>query len=76
MTLEEPVPLISTLPSDDKLRRIDLLARQLLGEALPSLLRTGASLRGALQHLGPAPSFEDFHAARREAWSGFPREGT
>ena len=76
MTLEEAVPLVSMLPTDDKLRLIDLLARQLLGEPLPPGPRTGASLRGALKHLGPAPSFEEFQEARRDAWARFPRKGT
>ncbi len=72
--LDQILDLTQRLSSRDKLRLIDSLARQLLQEAEPTHPTPRPSLRGALAHLGPAPSAEDIDEARREAWANFPRE--
>jgi hypothetical protein len=71
---EQVRSLARDLTPRDKLRLIDDLVQQLLHE--PTLQKQGPfrSLRGALAHLGPAPSAEEIDEARREAWANFPRE--
>lgn len=70
MTLDQALPLLATLDTDDKLRLIDFLARELLlergrNEAAPP----AASLRGALKQFGPSPSLDEMKAVRREMWA-------
>lgn len=81
--LEHINELVSTLPPEDKLRLIGELSRQLLTRTesqtpeapLPDQEKKPyRSLRGALKHLGPAPSAEDIDEVRREVWANFPSE--
>lgn len=68
MTLEQILPLLSTLDTNDKLRLIDVLARQLIQERGQAERWSARSLKGALKHFGPSPSLEEFGEARREMW--------
>jgi hypothetical protein len=72
--LEQIRDLSKTLSPQDKLRLIDDLVQQLLREPTSSQRTPFRSLRGALAHLGPAPSAEEIDEARREEWANFPRE--
>ena len=66
----------------DMLRRLSPRERlSVIAQALPETEREMAetvspkrSLRGLCADLGPAPSAEEIHEVRREAWANFPRE--
>jgi hypothetical protein len=63
-TLQDVLDLAQQLSPADRSRLIQEVVR--LPSALPS-----RSQYGALAHLGPAPSMEDFDAARRELSADF-----
>lgn len=73
-TIDQARELIQTLTPRDKLRLIEELAREVLQD-YPSSGAPSVSFRGALKHLGPAPSAEEIDEARREAWAHCSREG-
>ncbi len=66
--------LAMTLSPEEQVALIGDLAAKLQGKFVPPAKKRFRSLRGALKHLGPAPSAEDFDEARREAWSTSPTE--
>jgi len=72
--LDEVLAMAAQLSAVDKVRLIEGLASHIeqdLREMRPMPVK---SLLGLCADLGPAPSAEEIDAARREAWSGFPRE--
>jgi hypothetical protein len=69
MTLGQAIPILATLNAEDKLRLIDLLARQLLEERAPAGSTATKSLRGVLKHFGPSPALEEFREVRQEMWT-------
>ncbi|CAN5916579.1 hypothetical protein BH23PLA1_BH23PLA1_14810 [soil metagenome] len=66
--------LTVTLSPQEKLLLIQEVTRQLLEEQSGVEKKPFRSFRGALAHLGPAPSAEDIDEMRREAFANFPRE--
>ena len=72
-TLDEAAALALQLPAADRVRLIERLADSLFGEWVARRDEPARSLRGALAHLGPAPSADDIDEMRREAWSDSPR---
>ncbi|MDW7712255.1 MAG: hypothetical protein SCH98_17445 [Deferrisomatales bacterium] len=73
MSVDQVVSLARHLPPADKLRLIELIARELSEQQLGS---PGGEMRptvGLCADLGAAPSAEDIDEARQEMWSGFPR---
>ncbi len=61
--------LAMTLKPEEQVALIGDLAAKLQGKFVPPEKKSFRSLRGALKHLGPAPSAEEIDEARREAWS-------
>ena len=73
-TLEEVLALARLLAPRDKVRLIELLAPSTGADLKDKQPVPRKDLYGLFRHLGPAPSAEDIDEARREEWSGFPRE--
>ena len=73
-TLEEVLALAKLLALRDKVRLIELLAAAVEADVTGVRPIPRKSLLGLWRDLGPAPSAEEIDEARREAWSGFPRE--
>jgi hypothetical protein len=72
--LDQVLNMATQLSALDKVRLIEGLAPQ-IEQDLRAMRPTGyKSLLGLCADLGPAPSAEEIDAARREAWTGFPRE--
>jgi hypothetical protein len=74
MRIEDALPLISQLSTEDKLRLIDLLAKQLLEERQQAAVEGTRRIYGLLNNQEQAPSQEEIQQARRKMWSKFPRE--
>jgi hypothetical protein len=74
VTLEEVLKLAQQLSAVDKVRLIERVAPEVERELAVGRKDETASLLGLLKDLGPAPSAEQIDAARREAWSSFPRD--
>ncbi len=62
------------LSPEEQVELIGNLAAKLQGKYAAPTSKPYPSMRGALKHLGPAPSAEDIDEARREAWANSPRE--
>ena len=72
--LDQVLAMATQLSAVDKVRLIEGLAPRIeqdLREMQPIRVK---SLLGLCADLGPAPSAEEIDAARREAWSDFPRK--
>jgi hypothetical protein len=74
LTLQNVLELVEQLSLVDKVRLIEQVAPQIERDLLAAQRVPRKSLRGLCADLGPAPSAEDIHEARCEAWANFPRE--
>lgn len=75
LPIDELLIQVRQLTPLEKVRLIEEITPQ-LGEALQEREPSGPSrsLLGICKHLGDAPSAAEIDEARREAWSGFPRD--
>lgn len=74
VTLDEVLELAKQLSPVDKVRLIERVAPEVEHDLITRRKGGSRSLLGLLKELGPAPSTEEIHAARHEAWASFPRE--
>jgi hypothetical protein len=72
--LDQMLSMAAQLSAVDKVRLIEWLAPQIERDLRAMRPTRYKSLLGLCADLGPAPSAEEIDAARREAWTGFPRE--
>ncbi len=72
--LEDVATLAMRLTPQDKVRLIERLASDLEKDMASQRPAPRRSLYGTLADLGAAPSADEIDEARREAWTGFPRE--
>jgi hypothetical protein len=74
MRIEEVLPLVSQLSTEDKLRLIDLLAKQLLEEQLQAGRGDTHRMYALLIDQEQDSSQEEIPKPRREIRSKFPRD--
>jgi hypothetical protein len=79
ITIEQIVNLALALKKSERVRLITRLVEMMSNSmdtpvASQAVGARNSPLRGALAHLGPAPSAEQIDNVRREMWSEFPRE--
>jgi hypothetical protein len=74
VTLDEVLALANQLSAIDKVRLIERVAPDVEHELAERQKRVRRSLLGLLKDLGPAPSEQEIDAARRDAWTSFPRD--
>ncbi len=73
-SLDQVLSMATELSALDKVRLIEGLAPQIEQDLRAMRSTRYKSLLGLCADLGPAPSAEEIDRARREAWTGFPRE--
>jgi hypothetical protein len=73
-TLEDVLKIVQRLSRDDQRRLIERVASEVEEDRSSRVSMRGRSLLGLVKDLGPAPSEEEIDSARKEAWSGFPRQ--
>jgi hypothetical protein len=72
--LDQVLTMATQLSALDRVRLIEGLAPQIEQDLRAMRPTRYKSLLGLCADLGPAPSAEEIDLARREAWTGFPRE--
>jgi hypothetical protein len=74
MTAEQLEGMLRSLPPAEKIRLIEILARQILEQNSTTTQRPCPSLLGLCKDLAPAPSADEIDQARKEMVASFPRE--
>jgi len=73
-TLEAVLNQAFRLSTLDKVRLIEKVSPRIEQELTAGQTKPFQSLWGSCRDLGAAPSAEEIDEARREQWSGFPRD--
>ncbi len=73
-TLEAVLNQAFQLSTLDKVRLIEKVTLRIEQALVGAQAKPGRSLWGVCRDLGPAPSAEEIDQARRDQWSGFPRD--